>query len=300
MAEFQQGEDARAGGGARVSTIGNVLGGAASLALLIGGGIWVYDLIMRDVSDVPVVRAVEGPMRVQPDEPGGKQALHQGLAVNEVAGAGSAAAPAERLILAPEPLELGLEDEAFDFSTGNTGPVPAPGAAQAPERDSLQLASIDALAEDLADGVLPLTELAPALETAPTDAPVLPDAQGASDGLGRSLRPRLRPQDIPDPQPASLAAPVQEIAPEEIAPGTRMAQLGAYESEDIARREWARLSDKFGDFLDDKRRVVQRAQSGGRVFYRLRATGFDDIGDARRFCSALVAEDSECIPVVAR
>jgi hypothetical protein len=45
---------------------------------------------------------------------------------------------------------------------------------------------------------------------------------------------------------------------------------------------------------------VQKASSGGRVFYRLRAMGFDDLGDARRFCSALVAENADCIPVVTR
>jgi len=46
--------------------------------------------------------------------------------------------------------------------------------------------------------------------------------------------------------------------------------------------------------------VIQRAESGGRIFYRLRAMGFDDLSDARRFCSAFIAENTECIPVVTR
>ncbi|HBS49363.1 MAG TPA: sporulation protein SsgA, partial [Rhodobacteraceae bacterium] len=33
---------------------------------------------------------------------------------------------------------------------------------------------------------------------------------------------------------------------------------------------------------------------------RLRAMGFDDISDARRFCSALVAGGADCIPVTTR
>ena len=37
------------------------------------------------------------------------------------------------------------------------------------------------------------------------------------------------------------------------------------------------------------------ATSGGRTFYRLRAMGFEDLSDARRFCSALVAENAECM-----
>ena len=46
--------------------------------------------------------------------------------------------------------------------------------------------------------------------------------------------------------------------------------------------------------------VLQPAESGGRTFYRLRAHGFDDEDDARRFCSAFVAQNATCIPVPQR
>jgi hypothetical protein len=52
--------------------------------------------------------------------------------------------------------------------------------------------------------------------------------------------------------------------------------------------------------LTGKTRIVQAAQSGGRTFYRLRAMGFADEADSRRFCSALVAERAACIPVAVR
>ena len=52
--------------------------------------------------------------------------------------------------------------------------------------------------------------------------------------------------------------------------------------------------------MGGKARVIQEAESGGRTFYRLRAMGFDDINDARRFCSVLVAENADCIPVTTR
>jgi hypothetical protein len=60
------------------------------------------------------------------------------------------------------------------------------------------------------------------------------------------------------------------------------------------------LNGRFGAYLEGKSRIVQEASSGGRTFYRLRAHGFIDIADARRFCSALVAENADCIPVVTR
>ena len=77
-------------------------------------------------------------------------------------------------------------------------------------------------------------------------------------------------------------------------------QLGAYEDAATARREWGRLTAAFPDFFAGRDRVVQRAVSGGRPFFRLRAHGFADIADARRFCTALLAEDAPCIPVTVR
>jgi len=64
--------------------------------------------------------------------------------------------------------------------------------------------------------------------------------------------------------------------------------------------EWDRLSGKFSAYMGDKRRLVQKARSGGRDFWRLRVVGFEDGSDARRFCSALLAKDAACIPVTVR
>jgi hypothetical protein len=90
---------------------------------------------------------------------------------------------------------------------------------------------------------------------------------------------------------------VLDLDPDGLPAGTRLAQLGAYESEAVARREWDRIATRFGDFMKDKQRVVQKAQSAGSTFYRLRVHGFSDMNDARRFCAALQAEGAECISV---
>ena len=102
--------------------------------------------------------------------------------------------------------------------------------------------------------------------------------------------------------PASAPAPetFKDVDPGSIPAGTRLVQLGAFDTPEIARAQWGRIQDKFGDYLQGKDRVVQTAESGGRTFYRLRALGFSDLSDARRFCSALVAEGADCIPVVTR
>lgn len=282
----ETGPDSR---GAVAAKLTNISGAFVSMALLFGIGHWGYDMVMRDVSGVPVVRALEGPMREAPVEPGGHEAAHQGLSVNRVAAQGATAEPPDRVIIAPPPLDLTVEDVAR-ASNANT-------QASAPARvDGVHLAAVREPAQE-EDTAATRSEAGPEPEAQPRSAAVV-------DGLGRSLRPRLRPA-LPDPVAYAVAAatsssPQVEVDPDNLPVGSRIAQLGAFESAEVARAEWERLSARLGDLLDGKRRVVQRAESGGRTFYRLRAVGFDDLADARRFCSALQAERAECIPVVTR
>jgi hypothetical protein len=84
----------------------NWAGALMSLGLIVGMGIWAVQLLMRDVSGVPVIAAIEGPMRQPPADPGGTQAPHQGLAVNRIAEGEEAQPVPDRLVLAPPPIEL--------------------------------------------------------------------------------------------------------------------------------------------------------------------------------------------------
>ncbi|MGX0977163.1 hypothetical protein ACSSVY_002891 [Roseovarius sp. MBR-51] len=291
----------------------NLTGAALSIALIAGVGVWGYKMVMRDVSGVPVVRAAEGPMREAPADPGGDAAAHQGLAVNAVAAEGIAAAPADRLVLAPPPLELSLDDVAPLTQVAEEEAAERP-TAEAAESDpsaapeQLRNASILALADQIAAGASPMAPLEEEV-TGPeaVDAPEGEAEVAVVDTASAVTRPRARPASLTSvPEAIALAVaaaqsvPSDEVDADTIPLGTRLAQLGAFDSAEVARAEWDRLAGRFGDFLDGKQRVIQRAESGGRTFYRLRAMGFADLGDARRFCSALVAERAECIPVVTR
>ena len=305
--------------GAGLGRIVNVLGAAASLALVAGVGVWGYQLIMRDVSGVPVVRAAEGPMRVQPENPGGTPADHQGLAVNAVAAVGTAAPPADRLILAPRPVSLTDEDT----------PVIAPEASNAVQvikELSTDQAVVTALAEGLAvehkpeqehqDGIQLASLVSPEEEPAidPADyAAQQPDPKiVALPGVRQSLRPVVRPAratpgsiSSSSATEAAINAAVKaavglDVDPDTLTKGTRLAQLGAYESADVAQAEWARLNGLFGEYMNGKQRVIQKTSSGGRTFYRLRVMGFDDLSESRQFCAALVAQGADCIPVAVR
>ena len=352
MADFTNGGGAVAPSSPGVAGVFHWIGAGLSLALVAGIGIWGYKLIARDVSGVPVVRAMEGPMRVAPADPGGQMADHQGLAVNEVAGQGEASGPVNRLVLAPRPAGLAEEDVALGKITDTKRimrPSAPPPTAAAPQPEPQQAAPVPvpvpvpepvpqlaepipapepapaddpilALAEQLASGAAPLTDLQPADPGTPSPlvAPrAEPEPQTVAQpgvpvqGLAVSLRPKLRPQGLRVASRTTVTDVVPTVAPapavsgrerdaDTLAPGTRLVQIGAFDSPETARAEWTRLEARFGDYLEDKDRVIQRATSGGRVFYRLRAHGFEDLAAARRFCAAFVAGNVDCIPVVTR
>jgi hypothetical protein len=80
-----------------VGRILNMGGVALSVGLLLGTLFWGYRVITRDVSGVPVVRALQGPSRVPPENPEGEVVENQGLSVNQVQAEGSAGEIAERI-----------------------------------------------------------------------------------------------------------------------------------------------------------------------------------------------------------
>lgn len=291
-----QGMDPDAGSG--LGGIVNLLGAAASVALLAGIGYWGYQLVMRDVSGVPVVRALEGPMRVQPEDPGGRPADHQGLAVNAVAAEGTAAAPADRLRLAPQPVDLADDDAPLPVLADRSSATAAVNAAPVNEDET-----IDALVRQLTEGVEPLESVTQAAVQTETPKPVavIQQAVLTGPGLPRSLRPQTRPAKLTRTraEPVAVAATL-DVDPASLPVGTRLAQLGAYDSAEVAKSEWVKLVAEFEDHFQGKSRVIQQASSGGRTFFRLRAMGFADLSEARRFCSVLVADNADCIPVSVR
>lgn len=364
MTEYYQHTGQAAPVSRNVATLAHWAGAAVSISLIAGIGVWGYKLISRDVSGVPVVLAAEGPMRIAPEDPGGRLAGHQGLSVNTIAGVGMAEGPAERLVIAPRPAGLAEEDvaqgalltyerqsaeaaaaaesrlaaaEALDaparlprFGTpgDETTPLPAtftrddvvipPDSPLAQSGDP----ELQALVSQLTDGATPLgatgedeTLAAPDA----TDADAAPAILGASVGVRPQGRPvlvaaraELTPA-VTDASPATVVPgsliaealgmggpEAAEIDPYDLPSGTRLVQIGAFDSAAVARAEWDRLMGRFDAYLGDKKRVIQQAQSGGRTFFRLRAHGFADLSDARRFCAAFAAEGVDCIPVVSR
>lgn len=294
----------------------NIAGAALSAALVIGIGVWGYKLLVRDVTGIPIVRAAQGDMRVRPENPGGQLAQNQGLSVNAVASEGTADQVAERVILAPRPLDLDAEDQPVLASM--VAPVPQ-AAAPIPSTPDVSAAlnsgNVDDLVAQLTEDMEPMDtgaveriKASVSIDAAAIDMAVsnaIAVAMVAEPGVKASLRPKTRPAVRAVVTQAAFdtsasATEVKELSADSLPTGTRLVQLGAFDTPEIARSQWDKLNGRFGAYLQGKSRIVQEASSGGRTFYRLRAHGFQDIADARRFCSALVAENADCIPVVTR
>jgi hypothetical protein len=330
-------------------------GAAVSLTLMIGVAVWGTKTIMRDVSGVPVVRAMQGDMRVAPENPGGDVADHRGLAVNTVAGSGEAAAPEDSVTLAPRMLELAAEDldtaPLAEATPDAISDASADGtAAAAVPTGPMNADDILALADQISAGIAPMTAiedmdndsdspvmtldgeevdtteimnidaqdpiamaLAEAMSSdvaAPVDAP--------AGNLRSVIRPTLRPLRaspavataadlaaapvtvVAVTAPISVPLPSAAVLTDDLPVGTKLVQLGAFPTPEDASKEWLNLQGRFGELLADKTQLIQQASSGGATFYRLRASGFDGLDAARKFCETLDAGRAACTPVVVR
>ncbi len=288
------------------ATILNWIGAALSLALLIGVCAWGYRLMVRDVSGVPVVQALAGPMRISPDDPGGRRAAHQGLAVNVVAAEGQAAAASETVALAPPSvaLEPGDRQPQRTVAPQHSDDDPLAGAslratAAAPstaaDTESLQ----DSDRADASPGRLP--EVIPSRSPVPPRRPVGLSARVAASGPVPDQATDAAAEAVLQELATRIAAPrVIEVDPASLLPGTRLVQFGAFDDKDAARERWYVLAERFPDQMAGRDRVIEQATAGGSIFFRLRAHGFADEPEARRFCAVFLHESIDCIPVQVR
>lgn len=278
------------------------IGGVASLALIAGLAMWTYDLILRDVAGVPVIEALDGPMRVQPETPGGSQADYQGLAVNQVQAAGVAADAPAQIMLAPRPLDL---SDATPPST-TLAVAPGDGLTEAQVMQAVY-APQDEMTEQLPEQSNPVnTGLA--VEALLNELVAEQDAMSALipasvPGVTRSPRPEARPAAV---RVASLTprptVPVQPSAatfadPTTLTPGTRMVQFRAYGSEAEARAAFDAINAEFAEYMVGKTPVILPSSDGSSTFYRLRMTGFADMAEAQRFCAVFEAASRDCVPL---
>ena len=276
------------------------IGAVLSLSLLAGAIGWSYKLVVRDINQIPIVRAQLGPLRVAPDNPGGLTAANQGLSVTQLA-VNEKPLLSDEINLAPaaeilneetsasllrEVDKLNQIDETYEIKEINAeNTISLDGSSGAMKGETAS--KTESLVAQVA-----FSQKKVEIENAVSLALSI---TSEFDPSLTSLRPKTRPRSVQ--QNRELIVSKEPMSKLPI--GSAIVQLGAFDSKSLAESEWRRFEKLLGSILAPKQMIIQNAESGGKIFYRLRASGFSDISDARQFCTA-ISDKVACIPVVTR
>ena len=279
-------------------------GAALSVFLMVGAIGWSYQLIIRDINQIPIVRAQLGPLRVAPEDPGGLTAANQGFSVTQLA-VNEKPLMSNEIHLAPAAQILNAENLGLEVTNGVQSNTDV-GTLEIKEVNAENSINLKALsnkieADKVSKETASLSKVAFSqkrieIENAVSLALSITDDPAASLTL---MRPKIRPVTLQKDNKITGDQIVTNEPLFELTKGSAVVQLGAFDSKNLAKSEWQRFEKLLGSILIAKKMIVQEAESGGKIFYRLRAAGFDDISDARQFCTA-ISDKVACIPVVTR
>ena len=87
-----------------------VLVSLISIFLLGGFLYWGYYAFVQSESEVTIIKASDGPLKVLPENPGGNLASHLGFSVNLVQESGQVAGPSAKIFLAPPAISVQESD----------------------------------------------------------------------------------------------------------------------------------------------------------------------------------------------
>lgn len=279
-------------------------GAALSLFLLAGAIGWSYQLIVRDVNQIPIVRAQLGPLRVAPDNPGGLTAANQGLSVTQLA-VNEKPLLSNEIYLAPaaeilneENLALKVKEEYESNKVDGAFEIKEVNAENSMNLEALpDQKEVDSRSNDV--GVLSKAAFSQKKIEIENAVSLALSITNDPDKSLSWLRPKIRPVGFYRNGNITEDQIVSNEPMPKLPIGSAVVQLGAFDSKSLAESEWQRFEKILGSILIPKKMVIQKAESGGKIFYRLRASGFSDISDARQFCTA-ISDKVACIPVVTR
>lgn len=118
--------------------------------------------------------------------------------------------------------------------------------------------------------------------------PAVPEPAPANvTGAGNVAMPAAAPVPVPAPSSASRASDV-------VPTGSHAVQLGALDSDSLARAEWAQLSKRAPELFGHRAPVIVRVARDDKLFFRLRTGGFANVGDANGFCVQAKAKGIAC------
>ena len=252
--------------------------------------------------ELPVVRAEPMPDKVRPEQPGGMEVPHQGIAVLNEGGEGtgqSSGQTAERLLPRPEAPEP-------------PAPLPPPETtAQLPAQETFPEApEAPLIADGSAADITEAPEMAPEFAEDIPEAPDGDSTQLAEEGVAKPIpKPqeddqiaRLLEQqpmetangesDSPEPPAVPQPTTTQTAA---VTAGDVVLQLSSVKSEAAAQQEWQRLKAAHPGLLGDRPLTLETAEVSGTTYYRVQTGPFPSRSAAADVCSQLKARNQDCL-----
>lgn len=297
----------------KLKRAGNALKTALFVVLAVSGGAtgWAFygDRIVAIIgdagSDVPIVRAELGPIKVRPATPGGLQVPDRDkLVYNRMrsSGADQGTAPSvERLLPMPEkPITQRTNTsaqvksaEGLGSAASASGDEKIAGNLPVPPVKPKRINETPRVA-DVASAVKP--KLAP-------PAPPVPVVSKLASTVPKVLRPKSsQTASAASKSPKvsrSAAKPAASTSSQAVSKSSYRVQLAAARTPTAARGEWDKLRRKHLDLLGDLGLSVTKVDLGGTkgVFYRLRVGPLKDRPLAKALCKKLAKRKVSCLVV---
>ncbi len=251
------------------------------------GASWYYlgDRFMAGGgSEVPLVRADRGPVKVRPISPGGMEVPDRDKLVYDRMQGNGERPLVERLLPPPEtPLPPPRRKPAKRLEAA----APAPKSAE--ELAAVAPAAGAATTAPAKDVAKPRARPAMPVHTGPSASPESAPATPTEEEVLAAVPPPAAPP------PPALKTPAREV---NMGPAYKV-QLAAVRSLERAQGEWDRLRRKNSDLLGKLALSVTKADLGPKkgVFYRLRAGPLADQAAARALCANLTKRKVGCLVV---
>jgi len=281
----------------KLKKAGSVLKSVLFVALAVGGGAagWAFygDQIMSLMSDsesnVPIVRAELGPVKVRPANPGGLQVPDRDkLVYNRIqnpASPNGTSPSVERLLPPPEtplPKPTSLNKIVQPATPTTAIKLPVPPLKPKRINETPRVADVKRAEKPVPPPPAPDAKLTPAPAQVAKVAPSLPTKKAL----------------VKKATPAPKVAAITSSAPPPDGKAFKV-QLAAARTPTAARAEWDRLRSKHLDLLGDMGLSVTKVNLGGTkgVFYRLRVGPLKGEVEARALCKTLAKRKVSCLIV---
>ena len=258
-----------------VSWLGIIL----SILIVVVFVVWGFSLNVSENAEIPVIKAKVKEFRVVSDEPGGQIVSYQGLSVNSVQEKGSAQIAANKIRLAPEPINL-IENKII-LKHLNSSTEKTANQVYLSEKNKEN-------EENLNDNNL--------VATSNIFTSVRPKSKNYFQMTSPTEKKEVSTSIIEIEESQGNEA-VQEVI---LQPGTHFVELGSYRTEDKAKKTWSSLAKGNSLTFRNKEQLIQVSSTSGTKLFKLRVLGFNSVIESRYFCEQLRDWVTICIPVRAK